>query len=367
VCALYQVAGPDDDPGYHALLKPGMERTISVGRLQLTAQYSGGGREEPAFGLQVRAGEVQLFRALYQLYGGRPPRNQFAGQHGFTGLLYFTHPSEGGNYQVICRSVDSAKLDGGETREAYLRRAGTAAAHKARLVATLHDRASCAPAPAGARCPAKHPLPERAAALRELHALQERAFPAVDLRSADLAGADVRESDLTNAQLDGANLQGAQLYFDKLNGAQLSGAQLTRANLYSAELAKADLSSAVLLGAKLENATMTDARLGNANLSGAYAVRADLTAADLQGAQLVRANLADANLSGARLGGAVLAGADLTRTILDGADLTGSLQLKQFQLQRACGDERTKLPPGLRIRRGARTPVANRAVPPCAP
>ncbi|MDH3920535.1 MAG: pentapeptide repeat-containing protein, partial [Rhodospirillales bacterium] len=65
------------------------------------------------------------------------------------------------------------------------------------------------------------------------------------------------------------------------------------------------------------------------------------------------ADLRGSNLSGARLG-AVLRQVELAGARLDGADLSGAwladaTGLTQAQLDRACGDRRTKLPPGLTV------------------
>jgi hypothetical protein len=76
-----------------------------------------------------------------------------------------------------------------------------------------------------------------------------------------------------------------------------------------------------------------EADLSNANLSGAHLSRAHLSGARLRGA----------NLSGARLRGANLSGADLSK-----ADLSGAQGLLAEQLADATGDDKTRLPDGMR-------------------
>ena len=66
--------------------------------------------------------------------------------------------------------------------------------------------------------------------------------------------------------------------------------------------------------------------------------------ANLQGADLTRANLQGANLSLTNL-----QGANLVDAKLQGANLRGAKRLTQEQLDRACGDTKTKLPPNLSI------------------
>ncbi|MFB3062010.1 MAG: pentapeptide repeat-containing protein [Candidatus Binatia bacterium] len=70
------------------------------------------------------------------------------------------------------------------------------------------------------------------------------------------------------------------------------------------------------------------------NAARAFLVKADLREADLTGANLAQADLRKANLEGA----------DLNRADLRGAILTGVVGLRQEQINRACVDEKTRLP-----------------------
>lgn len=85
---------------------PNEEKTATLGLLQLHGTYSLSEFDADTFSLRVTAGETRLLSTLYQLSGGLPV-NQFVGDHGFTGLMYFTHPTEGGDYQAICKSVEA--------------------------------------------------------------------------------------------------------------------------------------------------------------------------------------------------------------------------------------------------------------------
>ena len=165
----------------------------------------------------------------------------------------------------------------------------------------------------------------------------------------DLRGADLRHANLTNTSLWDANLSGADLI-----GARLAGALLERADLTDAELETDDLSGADLAEAKLVNANFTGGKLINAFLGGADLTGATLTRVNLSGANLSAANLTDtsfrrANLSGANLIGANLTGADLNRANLSGANLGRSKGLTQEQFDKACGDAKTLLPPGIKL------------------
>jgi hypothetical protein len=94
--------------------------------------------------------------------------------------------------------------------------------------------------------------------------------------------------------------------------------------------------------------------LGHANLSNQWLVDTDLSGADLAGANLAKANLFVANLNGAylaitNLSGARLSGANLAEANLDNADLRDARGLTGEQLEKACGNEHTKLPEGLTL------------------
>lgn len=91
--------------------------------------------------------------------------------------------------------------------------------------------------------------------------------------------------------------------------------------------------------AKLAGRELGALRLRDADLSQADLEKADLAGSDLRGARLRGVNLRQAQLEGVEL-----AGADLR-----GADLRGASGLSQADLNRACGDSRTALPPGLSI------------------
>ena len=67
-----------------------------------------------------------------------------------------------------------------------------------------------------------------------------------------------------------------------------------------------------------------------------------MTQANLQDTNLQDATLARADLSGARLDSA-----DLRRANFSGAILSSTIGLTQAQLNAACVDDKTKLPPGL--------------------
>jgi hypothetical protein len=152
------------------------------------------------------------------------------------------------------------------------------------------------------------------------------------------------------ADLDGANLHGARLEQANLSQIGLSKTNLSGANLRGANL-MTYLGQVDLSGADLFLANLSDSGMHKANMSGAYLQQADLSAAYLQEANLSSASLMWANLSEAKLMKSNLTRANLWSTNLSGADLSGAKNVSQGQLDKACGDKETKLPPGLTIKR----------------
>jgi uncharacterized protein YjbI with pentapeptide repeats len=68
------------------------------------------------------------------------------------------------------------------------------------------------------------------------------------------------------------------------------------------------------------------------------------TSADFQGADLTRATFVGAYLQGADFRGATLTGANFS-----GAEMDRARGLTQARLNAACGDDATRLPPGLTL------------------
>lgn len=119
--------------------------------------------------------------------------------------------------------------------------------------------------------------------------------------------------------LTGAHIQGAHLSH-LFGNVDLSGAILQDADLSSADLRLTPLQGAILNGARLNDADLSGAKLMNSKLVGVEVRGAHLQGADLTGAELLNADLSNADLRNAFVA--------------------------QSQLNRACGDERTKLPSG---------------------
>lgn len=117
-------------------------------------------------------------------------------------------------------------------------------------------------------------------------------------------------------------------------------------NLFQAELSYKDAQKIDLSGARLRQSNLALTTYDDANLTGANLSIANLFGARFNRANFSRANLQNAIAVGTYFGASNLSGADLTGANFSGADLSLAKGLTQAQLNRACGDQNTKLPKG---------------------
>ena len=104
-----------------------------------------------------------------------------------------------------------------------------------------------------------------------------------------------------------------------------------------------------LKGADLTNTCVKNHDLHGADFDGANATLMCMSFANFENASFRGTELSGANLAGAKMDGADLTGAKTSITSFLGTDLTKVKGLTQKQLDVACGDAKTKLPPGLRV------------------
>jgi hypothetical protein len=104
-----------------------------------------------------------------------------------------------------------------------------------------------------------------------------------------------------------------------------------------------------LTGADLSNTCVKEHDLHGADFDGANATLMCMSFADFTNASFRSTELSGANLAGAKLDGADLTGATTSITSFLGTDLRHVKGLTQAQLDVACGDATTKLPPGLHV------------------
>ncbi len=119
------------------------------------------------------------------------------------------------------------------------------------------------------------------------------------------------------------------------------------------ECTHCDLTNAKMAGGFFQLANMVAADLSGANFDGANLAGAQLDDAKAVNASFVYTNFSGTKLTGADMRGANFANAWLNWTWFAGAKLDGAnfeaVGLTQDQLEHACGDASTMLPPGLRV------------------
>lgn len=104
-----------------------------------------------------------------------------------------------------------------------------------------------------------------------------------------------------------------------------------------------------LRGADLTNTCVKEHDLHGADFTGANATLMCMSFANFTGVSFRGTELSGANLAGAKLDGADLTGAGTSITSFLGTDLRHVKGLTQKQLDVACGDAKTRLPPGLHV------------------
>jgi len=104
-----------------------------------------------------------------------------------------------------------------------------------------------------------------------------------------------------------------------------------------------------LKGADLANTCVKDHDLHGADFTGANASLMCMSFANFTAVSFRNTELSGANMAGAKMDGADLTGAKTSITSFLGTDLRKVKGLTQAQLDIACGDATTKLPPGLHV------------------
>ncbi|WP_244483923.1 pentapeptide repeat-containing protein [Rhizobium sp. Root482] len=169
------------------------------------------------------------------------------------------------------------------------------------------------------------------------------------LQGANLAGADFSMTDLGHSDLSTANLEKTNLMRASLRGAKAEKASFAKAEAYRADFTGLAAAGASFAGAELQRADFTGADLTGTDFEKAEAGRANFDKAVLTGARFALANLSRAHLSNASFEGPLdFDRAFLFLTRIEGLDLSQAKGLEQAQIDIACGDDKTKLPAGLK-------------------
>jgi uncharacterized protein YjbI with pentapeptide repeats len=122
-------------------------------------------------------------------------------------------------------------------------------------------------------------------------------------------------------------------------------------NLFQADLAYFDAANVDVSGARLRQSDMQLATFDNWNLTGTNLSVANLFGIRFNSSNFTGASFENATLVGGYFGSSTFSGANFSGANLSGADLHLARGLTQAQLNRACGDQATRLPAGLTIPR----------------
>lgn len=191
--------------------------------------------------------------------------------------------------------------------------------------------------------------------------------------------------DFSRRRMNGLYLRDSNFSYSKFNNSNLSGAQIDRSNLThtlfrkalllrvmgaDVNLENADFQDATLIEAEIKDSNLQHSLFQHANMQRASFDGSDLTHSNLSGVNAVEANFKACNFThgvfnfanfeksilhqalfhNAQLHKTRLKGADLSGADLSGAVLSTAIGLTQAQLDMACGNADTRLPPGLSIK-----------------
>jgi len=134
-----------------------------------------------------------------------------------------------------------------------------------------------------------------------------------------------------------------------LSGCDATGANFNRVVSFRTNFQNANLSNVTFVKSEMQRADFE-----GADLTGARFVKADLGRANFNGAILRNVSFERANISRIDFRSAKLEGkfaiynAYLLQTNIEGVDFSGAEGLQQWQVDMSCGDDKTKLPDGLK-------------------
>lgn len=190
--------------------------------------------------------------------------------------------------------------------------------------------------------------------------LSDRTLPKIVLRDgnfkgtmfnrSNLSGGMIYASDLSNTHFNRAFLVKVKGERVNMNEAKMADVTLVEAKFKSSVLSKsdmrrADMSRSEFSGTNFNGANLSRALASNANFTGSRFQKTDLQYANLSNAILDKGVFHGTQFFGANLQDASFADADLS-----GAFMSNAVGLKQAQLDKACGNEHTRLPVGLFVR-----------------
>ena len=170
----------------------------------------------------------------------------------------------------------------------------------------------------------------------------------IDLRKAKLTKANFSSTDMRGSQLDGADFRKSVLLRVAFDGSSAKGAIFEKAIVYRVSFQKSDLTDAVFKKSEMVRVKFNDADLTGVSFSKSEAGRSVFSNARLSDNNFTFANLARADFRKAKISGSLdFESAYFYLTRIEGVDLSAAKNLAQWQIDMACGNGDTILPPGL--------------------
>lgn len=168
-------------------------------------------------------------------------------------------------------------------------------------------------------------------------------FSSSNFTRADLSASDLRNSNLQKVTFLKTNLVRASLAGSNAEGANFEGVVASRT-----DFSNGNYKNASFLKAEIARSNFSNSNLENANMSKADFSRVNFFNSNLKGVSLDFTNISRTNLTGILIDEKFsLEGAYMFLTRIEGLDLSASKTLKQWQINMACGNEKTILPEGI--------------------
>lgn len=169
----------------------------------------------------------------------------------------------------------------------------------------------------------------------------------------NFSGSNFTRADLSASDLRNSNFQKAIFFKTNLARASLAGSDSESANFEGVVASRTDFRNG-----NYKNANFLKAEIGRSNFSNSTLENADMSKADFSRVNFFNSNLKGVNLNFSNISRANLTGVDIDEnfslegaymflTRIEGLDLSASKTLKQWQIDMACGNEKTILPEGI--------------------
>lgn len=168
-------------------------------------------------------------------------------------------------------------------------------------------------------------------------------FSGSNFTRTDLSASDLRNTTLNNTIFNKTNLVRASLAGSVAQNANFKGVIASRTDFSMGNFDGADFSKAEISRSNFAKSSLKNTQMSKGDFSRGNFTNADLSNADLSFSNISRANFENVTFSEIFN----LEGAYTYRTVFSGLDLSKSKQLEQWQLNLACGNDKTILPEGL--------------------